>query len=82
MPCAGAVTALTSSASPSTSESFARTSSAAGTSSETVAASLAASGGSFTGVTPIEIVAGADTRLPSLARKVNESGPLKLGAGV
>src|SRR6266540_7182981 len=39
-------------------------------------------GGSLTAVTLIVTVAGADWSLPSLAVKVNASGPLKSGAGV
>ena len=39
-------------------------------------------GGSFTGVTVIITVVGADVRAPSLTVKVKLSEPLKLGLGV
>jgi hypothetical protein len=37
---------------------------------------------SFTGVTVIETVAGAESTVPSLTVKVKLSGPLKFAAGV
>ena len=69
-------TDVTVSVSPSTSVSFARTFTSVKLSSATVAVSLTALGGSFTGVTVSETVATFESRVPSFALKVKESGPL------
>ena len=76
MPCAGAPTDVTDSASPSTSESFASTATEIAPSSSTDAASLTATGASFTGRTVRETVAVFESAVPSFASNVNESGPL------
>ena len=67
VPCAGMLTPVTDSVSPSRSLSFASTTTVAAVSSAVVAASLAATGASLTALTVIVTVATFETAVPSLA---------------
>ena len=78
-PCAGLLTRIAVSASPSTSLSFASTPAAAtfnAVSSLVLYASFAATGASFTAVTVMLTVAAAESTVPSFALNVKLSLPL------